>query len=199
MILEPAFDLVHQEELRFGVAEQVEDFDRWFSPFNDIFESLVGFLETFKGRVLIYVREPLTIKLIMESFQSVSELGPRRHVFGSLTHCMFRFAVFDGSLRALRCQALLWRLIFFFISFDLLCSVGVKSMLHVVIYANLVRIDKLFPRVLFLKLSSTLHFTIDAIVAFFVCVRNSVLCFSLYFLDLTKVDILCWCLSLKAL
>ena len=133
VILEPAFDLVHQEELRFGVTEQVEELDRWFSPFNDIIESLVGFLETFKGRIFINVREPLTIKLIMESFESVSELGPRRHVFGSLTQCMFRFAFFEGSLRALRCQALLWRLLFLFISFDLLCCVRVKSMLHVVI------------------------------------------------------------------
>ena len=62
-------------------------------------------------------------------------------------------------------------------------------MLHVVVNAYLVRIDKLFPRVLFLELPCTLHFAINAVVAFFVCVRNSVLGFSLYFLDLTKVDI----------
>ena len=85
VILEPATDLVHQEELRFRVAEQVEKLNRWLSPFDDIIKALVGFLEAFKGRVIIYVREPLAIKLILESFQSISELRSRWHILGTLT------------------------------------------------------------------------------------------------------------------
>ena len=68
MILEPGFDLVDQEELSFGIARQIEKLNRWFSPFYDIIEALVGLLEAFKGRVIIYVREPLAIELILESF-----------------------------------------------------------------------------------------------------------------------------------
>ena len=190
MILEPGFDLVDQEELSFGVTKQVEKLNRWFSPFYDIIEALVGLLEAFKGRVIIYVSEPLTIELILESFQRISELGPRWHILGTLTHFIIRLvSVFGGATRVLRCQALLWLRLFLFISLDLLCGVRVQSMLHVVVYANLVWIDKLLPRVLFLELSSTFHLCVNAAVAFFVGIRYSVLCFSLYLLDLSNVDI----------
>ena len=81
MILEPALDLVDQEELRSRVPQQVEQFDRWFSPLNDIIEALVRLLKAFKGRIVIYVCDSLTIKLIVEPLQSISELGPRWHIF----------------------------------------------------------------------------------------------------------------------
>ena len=126
VLLEPATDLVHQEELRFRVAEQVEKLNRWFSPFDDIIKALVGFLEAFKGRVIIYIREPLAIKLILESFQSVSELGPRWYIFGTLTNFMVGlFTVFTGATRVLSVQALLLLRLLLFFSFDLLCGVRV--------------------------------------------------------------------------
>ena len=72
-------------------------------------------------------------------------------------------------------------------------------MLHVIVDANLVWIYKLFPRVLSLELPCSLHLCVDAAVAFFVGVRNSVLCFSLDLLESSNVDICGGRLPLKAL
>ena len=81
MTTHPVHDLIKNIVLGARVSEQVEQLDRRFSSLNNVVETLIGLMDTIIGHILVDVSNIFTVKLVMETFESVAEVSSCRLLF----------------------------------------------------------------------------------------------------------------------